>query len=513
MAQALTSPLPRDYVRRTLARLLPAPEEVATMSAAQILKLKDKKDELQRLIERDPVRFFQPHEQGGQKPFMSHDDPRTRVLMLIAGNKHGKTAGGAIKFGERLYGSALWGLETRGHLKYPVPARGVVFAEDFDSHKEVTLPNILNWWPKSFIRQIKRNPAGHVTEIGCANGSVVYFRTYDQGPEKAAGKDWDILWFDEPPPRSVWVEARRGIVATNGVCLLTATLVTEAWLFDEVEVAHTVCFQGTIYDNLWLNRQARDDYLASLDDDERDVRASGQPASLSGLVYKGFKDDAPWIVPHTLPLDVPIFMGVDPHEQRGVYCLWGYLTPHDRIVWFDWLITRAKDLTGLFTEIEDVIREHPRRPAIVLMDPNRGKTPQMGGTCWQDEFEARGFSVLLGEDDRKSGHAKVQEYLRYEVDDATNEILVPPRMIFTDHCRGKAGPVWQMLRYAWDDKKSRRDRDPKEIPKEIHKDFPDVIRYAAKAELTFDALWRGPEVVDIRPARWLERRTTQLACA
>ena len=41
----------------------------------------------------------------------------------------------------------------------------VLFADDFDSHKEVTLPNYLSWCPKRYIRKINYNPAGNVTGI------------------------------------------------------------------------------------------------------------------------------------------------------------------------------------------------------------------------------------------------------------------------------------------------------------------------------------------------------------
>ncbi len=392
----------------------------------------------------------------------------------------------------------LWGRERRQIDSNP-PLRGCVFAEDFDSHRETTIPTIKTWLPRRSIVRELRNPQGHVIEHKFSNGSLVHYRTYDQGSDKAEGKDWDVVWFDEPPPRSYYTAVYRGLVAKDGLMLLTATLVKEAWVYDEKELPAVACFEGTIHDNPWLPEQAKIDFLNSLDDDEKSVREFGKPTGLSGVVYKEFKDGEPFVIPTDLvPEKAPIILGVDPHERRPLYLMYGYITPFDEIIFFKHAFASGA-LSDVFAKLESLDQENGREPAIVLMDPNRGKAIQMGGKCWEDEFINHGYKVMLGEDDIFMGHKQVRENFKYNPKDPTSL----PNFRFMENLRGKGGPISQLCRYSWEDwaTRNKHDRAQKEKPKDSNKDFPDIIRYIAMASLTYDGLYYGPKVLDNVPIR------------
>ena len=493
------SKIPADFVPKVLASLLPPEEEVSQYSREQLLKLIEKKEELTLLVQQDPVRFFSPNV-GGQTGFMECEDPSKRVRCYFAGNKGGKTTGGAIRTNERLLGRPLWGRETR-KLSYRVPARGAVFSEDFDSHVEITLPALLSWCPAGEIKKIVKNAAQHPVRLEYRNGSVLHFRTYEQGAEKAEGKDWDVVWVDEPPPRNVYTAIFRGLVATGGVLYITATLLKETWLYDEAEHPHVVIFEGTIHDNRWLNAQARTDFLASLTDDERQVRELGRPASLTGVIYKSFRDGFPFVVdPYPVPLDCPILMGVDPHERRPLHVAWCFVTPQDEIVWFKYKLVPAGSVEEIKACLKEEESDHPSPTRLVVMDPNRGKAPQIGGVSWQQTFEEFGYEVVLGFDDIRFGHTKMREYLSYEL--RGEELARPPRMRWMKTCSGKGGPIHQMLRYSWEDWAHRKiERAAKEKPKDINKDFPDIHRYVACEQFRYDALEYGYEVWNVLPQR------------
>jgi hypothetical protein len=299
-------------------------------------------------------------------------------------------------------------------------------------------------------------------------------------------------------------------VASNGFLVITGTLLKETWLYDEQEHGHVRIYEGSIHDNRWLNDAARADFLASLTDDERETREAGKPANLVGVIYKQFQAAPPYIIPHEPPRhDWPIVMGVDPHERRPNYVLYGYVTPSDRLVIFDYALPR-----GSVSQIEEWLRQveqrFPSRPVVTLMDPNRGRSPHMrlqmtDISSWQDAYESMGYNVVLGEDNIHYGHAAVHRALQVQYND-DNTLLVPPGLVFTDNCLGKGGPVFQMQRYSWEDWAHRRiERDVKEKPKDLHKDFPDIIRYMLMAELRFDALRHGHEVLDRAPGGWRER--------
>lgn len=494
MKQTFINKIPPDYVERTLARLLPPATEIEQLDPTQLYELHRKVGEYRKLIKTEPVKFYMPNP-GGQWDFMTLDDPRIRVQLFIAGNKTGKTTAGAVKMAEFMAGQHLWGHDFRPAKTYKVPSYGCVFAEDFDSHKEVTLPNYLSWCPKALIKSINRNPAGSVVSIDHKNGAILFFRTYEQGGDKAEGKDWDVVWCDEPPPREVYTAVLRGLVTLNGVFFITATLLKETWLYDEAEDKNFVkSFGSSIEDNPWISDQARKDFIESLSDDEREVRASGKPVSLTGRVYKEFTESPPFLIPdQEFQNDWPVVMGVDPHERKPIHVLWATITPNSEIIVFDWALIKARVIEDIHQELISIEARHTMPAVLCVMDPNRGRARQLGDKSWEDVFNDFGYPVMFTEDNLKIGHTQVHTYL------APRDNPRRPAIRFTEKCRGKGGPVHQMLRYAWASwarRKSNVEKDVLEKPKETNKDFPDIIRYMCLAGLDFDTLKYGPRVIE-----------------
>lgn len=496
MTGGFVSKIPSTFVDRTVARLLPSADAISRMSRAALLELAAKRDELRALVSAEPARFFVPN-RGGQEGFLTCDDRTKRVHALFAGNKHGKSTAGAIKFVERLVGRPVWGAESRVFAA-DTPARGAVFAEDFDSHKETTIPTILSWFPRGFVKKTLRNPQGHVVEIDLANGSIIHFRTYDQGSDKAEGKDWHVVWCDEPPPRDIYTAIYRGLVAMDGRLLITATLLKEPWLWDEADKASFQVFEGDIDDNTWLNQEAKRDFLGSLSDEELAVRKTGRPATLTGRIYKMLRDCPPFVLPAADlpdPANCPTLLGIDPHERRPTYALWAYVTEDNEIVWFDYdfLVGSTDDIKHQLKAREHF---HVTKPRICVMDPNRGKARQLGGVSWAETYEDFGYDVQMGDDNLHRGHTAVVDYLRGP--DGR------PRMFFSDALHGHGGPIYQMLRYGWQDWAGRRakfERAVKETPNDRYKDFPDIIRYVCMMSPNYHDLWEGPEVLDRWPTR------------
>ncbi len=507
MISGVPNKIPPDFVPRVLAGLLPSPAAVAKMSRDQLMGFLKEKEDLERLIDIDPARFFRPNV-GGQEEFMTAHDPRKRVFCYFAGNKGGKTTAGAIRTLEACLGYPLWGKDWRQEVgfRHKPPIRGCVFAEDFDSHKEVTVPALLSWCPKKEKPHIQKNSAGQYTQFTFPCGSILHFRTYEQGADKAEGKDWHIVWPDEPPTREIYVSIFRGLVAMDGIMLITATLLKEAWLYDEKELDHVQVFEGSIHDNAWISFEAKEDFLNSLDDDERQTREWGKPSSLTGVIYKNFRDGPPFIVQdYKLRADYPIIMGVDPHERRPIHIMYGQIDPYNDITWFQHNLIPPRSIEEIQLDLAEAEKHFPQSPVICVMDPNRGKAPQAGGTSWEDIFTDFGYSVKLGEDDIRSGHTAVRKYLLYSLK-PDGRVSRPPRMRWTEDCRGKLGPIYQMLRYSWEDWANKKvSKSKKETPKQVFKDFPDIIRYVAKEDFTYDVLSKGHEILDLLPESMKQR--------
>lgn len=488
--------IPRDYVLRTMRRLLPSAELIKTLDKDKLIALSLEKRRLEQLITQDPARFFHPNN-GGQKAFLTWWDieQTKRVLLFLAGNKAGKTTAGSLLMGERLLGKPLWNREERaGAIFRPVPAVGICFTEDFESHRDTILPTILSWWPKADIKRIYYNNSNCPSEMELTNGSVCKFKTYAQGAETAEGKDWDIVWNDEPPPHSVYTAQFRGIVSHDGQILITATLLKEAWIYDEIDQAYAQGFTAEIHDNQWISREAKEAFLESLSPEEREVRESGKPFNLTGVIYRHFKDDAPYVIDPIEPGENwPIFLGVDPHERKPVHIGIFTLTPQNEPIMLDYALPRG-NITEIFQQLDAKLARMnlPQLPRLVIMDPNRGRAKQLNNISWEQVFTEQGYDVVLGQDDVNIGHTKMFEYLRIHPDTQR------PRLMFTTNCRGRGGPIWQFQRYAWDEwvnARTRGEKDVKEKPKQFNKDFPDICRYVAMEDLDFSILTRGPQII------------------
>lgn len=478
--------IPPAFKAKVLARLLPPLEVIKRASADQLRALHERKVELERLIDAEPVRFFLPNP-GAQADFMEHADPleRVRIKLFLAGNKSGKSTAAAILASEFASGELLWGRDHRRMLQlpFPVPNRGVYYADDFDAHKQTTVPTLLSWLPRRLIKGADRNSMGYITDMQLTNGSLISFKTYDQGYAKAEGKDWSWAVCDEPPPREIYTGIRRGLVVMDGILVVAATLLTQPWLWDEVELSSARVYNTDIYSNAWISGAARDEYVESLSSEEREIRVKGRPVTVSGVVYKDFRDDAPWVVPfqHRYWDPVrespwPAVLGVDPHERVPLHLLWFWLTPSNGLICFDWALVPNRSVSEIFEDIRARERQHAARTALCVMDPNRGGQRQLGGRSWADEFEANGFSVVLGDDNLDMGHSDVRDMLM------VSSKCPAPRLVFQENCRGKGGPIHALTHYAWDDwsRQLQFTRDPKEKPREKYKHFPDVIRYVVR---------------------------------
>lgn len=485
--------LPPDYVRKTLSRLAPTQEQIDRLNGSQLKALVEELESLEELISADPVRFFRPNP-GGQWDFMTCDDPALQGLFFFAGNKTGKTTGACIIAGEYALGRQLWTHNRKfDQVRWDLfhrkpPLRIAHFTEDFSSHDETIIPTYLSWLPKGEITSLPRSPSGNYVQIRFSNGSVVFLRTYDQGYDKAEGKDYDLIVDDEPPPRDVFTAQLRGLVATNGRMYIAATLLKEAWLYDEVQNSFNKVFAAEIYENRWLSKQAIENFSASLSEDERQIRVFGKPTSLTGAIYPEFKDSYPHVIEQKDRLwseqdtPWPIVMGLDPHERKPLYCMWAYLTPTNGLVWFDHALIPSGATEAIFRELNAIEKSHHSRSRIVVMDPNRGRAKQIGNTSWLETFEEHDYEVILGDDSLALGHGAVHNLLHYDTD-REGKIAHVPAMQFMENLRGRGNPIAQLIRYTWDDwaRGRRIEKSPKEKPKELNKDFPDVVRYVALA--------------------------------
>ena len=198
------------------------------------------------------------------------------------------------------------------------------------------------------------------------------------------------------------------------------------------------------------------------------------------------------VEPFEIPKTWPVVMVIDPHPRKADAIGWFAISPSDTLY-----LIHEMEMQGTADDIARRVKEweeHARlRPVRRLMDPNIATETndklQRGWTlrrCYDDA----GLRCDLATDDMHAGIEQVNRLLR--PDPTTRR---PGFQVFNTCSRFIHG----MQHWSWDEWTRSETREVKETPRERHKDFPDLVRYAANAHPTFRGLTLGAAAGGWRP--------------
>ncbi len=240
----------------------------------------------------------------------------------------------------------------------------------------------------------------------------------------------------------------------------------------------------------FIPRAGIDEYLKTLDPEERKAREFGTWKHLAGLVYKELDRQVHIYDDFPIPESWMKIESVDPHDSRATH--WGFaaVSPEEyelfgkkcnRIYWYDTLL-----LTG---SIEDMTRKVKSLRALhgyidaayVILDKKMGEKTQIEGVSWEGKLYESGIKHIKlsqsGPGDVELGHKVVREYLKPKY--STLLDAVRPGMMFAKNgCGGSKGLIRSMFNYQYDEKTEK--------PVEAFKDWPDIVRYVAMERLTLN---------------------------
>ena len=233
-----------------------------------------------------------------------------------------------------------------------------------------------------------------------------------------------------------------------------------------------------------------DDYLKTLDEEEREAREFGKWHHLSGLVYKTLERPVHTYDDFKIPSTWMKVEGLDPHDARASCWLFGAVSPEEieifgqtahRIYFYDYIFSQDS-IEGLVRQVEGTRSLHNYdQPQFVMLDKKwgtkeniRSDSSEMDHKTWQTELERMGIKrIKLSQSDAGDvglGHKIVREYLKPHYSKLTQSAK-PGIMFAKKGCGGTHGPIHYMFNYQYDDKSGK--------PKEDFKDWPDVCRYIA----------------------------------
>jgi hypothetical protein len=445
-----------------------------------------------------------------QKEFM---DALQGTTAFFGANRSGKSVSGAVKACYHATGRYPDWWQAR---KYARPTVGRIFAQDYKKGAAVVIKKLKEWMPAtSYQCAPKRNSQGVETEWWIIHeaGGVSYFDilTYESDSFSAEGWDGDWVWFDEPPPRAMYIAAVRGLIDSDGLCWFSLTPLKEPWLFDEIYCSRDKDTFSVICDmrhnlerinplsgeKIGLTEQSIRKFERKLTEEERETRAHGKFRYLAGRIWKQWDRDVhtfdrfkQWpvdrakgiVVAGEPPVHWPRAMFIDPHDRLPQALLW---IACDEVgdYWAyreGWLIDALLgDIVDFAKQAETYAKE---RVQVRFLDPNFGpKKYGNSGMTVRDELEKASRDKLYpmrfvyANDSKELGRKGFMELLRYDTAQPIS-FMNRPRFRAANDLKEF---IYQVEHYVWDDFKSISDRDPKEEPKKMNTHFPDLCHYLA----------------------------------
>ncbi len=259
-----------------------------------------------------------------------------RIRFVFAGNRGGKSTGGVVEF--------IWANSgTHPFQKNKVPIKSAIVVPDFTNHAIKILEPKLDEWATGLIQKVDRNQAKAICRIYWVSGSVTDVYSWDQDPMVFEGTDYDLVWFDEPPPRVIWAAMWRSCTDRGGRMYLTGTPLNCDWLFSDFQKIrdtndHPLMWY-VIFEQ-WANaknigegdeavgRQRLEEFAALYDEEEKKARVHGMFVQMSGMIFKSWSHAVHLIDQFDIPHHWRIIESIDPHPQKPWAIVWVAIAPN-----------------------------------------------------------------------------------------------------------------------------------------------------------------------------------------
>ncbi len=462
------------------------PEKLDTLTVEELVELSKAFQRLNNKTFKDYV------PQSYQKQF--HLSP-AHCRMIIGGNRSGKTISSFHDVLWQLTGEYPEWYPEDQKLELPVYSRWI--ATDFKQGVGgVFQPYFEQLVPASYIKRVIKTQQGILSKVSFTNGSQLEILTDEQERQVFEGWHGHRVHIDEPCARERYIASTRGLIDFGGKVSFSLTPLSEPWIYDEL---YSVADGKNIFtvtvnmrDNVYLSPEEVHNFEQNLSEEDKDVRIRGKFVHLEGLVYKEFDRAVHVVEPFEIPRDWKIMMCLDPHDRKPHAVTWAAVNPFNDLYFFDEL-----ESTGTVPELCNLIREkealwnrgrggHEIRKVKRLIDPNKGKAPShMGdkGTLIGDFMKNKMYFMGSINDDITEGHMVVKEYLTWDKKKLVDKFN-RPKIYFCTNC---TKTIKGMTHYMWDEFRGSTEKDKKEKPRDLYKDFPDCVRYTCMVRPSYNS--------------------------
>ena len=358
-------------------------------------------------------------------------DPFFKTFGMSGGNRLGKTTILTLLGISVIFGKYPWDDTSLLHLfPHNQPRKVRYVGQGWQDHiKAVVIPEIYKWWPKN--RKVKTRGNGVITdtfwEDAKTKGSFEIMSNNQQSKEHE-GWSGDLILYDEPCRREIYIANARGLVDRNGKEVFAATLLDEPWIDREV-VKKTVdgkpdkrvfWVEGSSLDNVGygISKEGLDEFADKLRDSEYDARIKGIPEYKSKLILnfsRKYRNRGGHLVERfDIPLDWMVDIAIDIHPRKEQAILFVATDPrNDRYVCQEiWSHGNAK---WVAEAIVKAVKYHSYRVNRVVIDPLAKGDGNNDETMYQtiSEILMRNNMVLeTATKDKEQGILEIKNHLK-----------------------------------------------------------------------------------------------------
>lgn len=413
---------------------------------------------------------------------------------VFSGNGAGKTAMAA--------NHAIFSLDGYDPVKAkmsPVPCRVLIVLDDPTKVADVWLPELTKW---AVVKadQLDKRGKPYVSRIAWPNGSELLFMFHKQEPMLFESIEADVVIFDEPPPRPIYISLIRGLrkLDSEPDILVVGTPIAVPWLRKEVydpwargELTDTECFRFASDVNKenvnWSFVEAN--IFTKYTDKEVRMRRYGEFFDLEGLALADlFSREAHLVDPFEWPSAWPVVVAIDPHPRKShVACMLG-VSEQGELVYLKEMASRAVP-----SQFAEDLKEFYRGYRVVdIVCDSLGSSELTGGQgnlSFIQVLRDNGVRVRATTYDEKQDEAfiqMIQEVLAIPLE-PDNMGRQEPRLKLLKTCRGIIGDIESV---EWQKYRNMDEYKPRLAI--ASKDFLSALKYALATELSFD---KGEEKV------------------
>lgn len=391
--------------------------------------------------------------------------------LYLGGNRSGKTVGGIL---ENI--SFMTGRHNYRDKMPQTPTYGRIVTVDFKNGWEKIIQPVLRQWipPSDLINGSWEDSwHGSLFTLTLANGSKAEVMSHEQPLEKFAGTSRHWTHFDEECPESIFKECLARLVDTNGNWWMTMTPIEGmTWVYDTIfqpfidgDNPGVDVITVDMADNPYLPEESRVNYLASLSDEDKNIRGKGEFVALGGLIFNQFRYDL-HVVEHRLPpYEWEWWRSIDHGVRNPTAVMWHAINPSGSVYTFaehyrsDWTVKMHTD------RIHQMDEEFGKIPERTVGDPAMRQRQAVTGHSLQIEYSKNSIPVAMANNAVEAGLDKMNEYLRQG------------KWIISNNCVNLLKEIRKYKRKNYSSPKLKDSNNPREEPQKKDDHAIDSSRY------------------------------------